>query len=48
MHRRNDDITVLVNGASDASYQTVMRGIDLIKDAGIAKVSLVSLPEESR
>ena len=48
VHRHNDDITVLVNGASDASYQTVMRGIDLIKDAGIAKVSLVSLPEESR
>ena len=48
VHKRNDDITVLVNGASDASYQTVMRGIDLIKDAGIAKVSLVSLPEESR
>ena len=36
----------LGNGARDASYQTVMRGIDLIKDAGIGKVSLVSLPEE--
>ncbi|MGN6152387.1 MAG: ExbD/TolR family protein [Lysobacteraceae bacterium] len=48
VRQRNDDITVLVNGASDASYQTVMRGIDLIKDAGIAKVSLVSLPEDTQ
>ncbi len=46
VHSRNDDATVLVNGARDASYQTVMSGIDLIKDAGIAKVSLVSLPED--
>ncbi len=46
VHERNAEITVLVNGARDASYQTVMRGIDLIKDAGIGKVSLVSLPEE--
>jgi biopolymer transport protein TolR len=48
VHSRNDDATVLVNGARDASYQTVMSGIDLIKDAGIAKVSLVSLPEERK
>ncbi|GAA4793967.1 protein TolR [Lysobacter hankyongensis] len=45
---RNGETTVLVNGARDASYQTVMSGIDLIKDAGIDKVSLVSLPEERR
>jgi biopolymer transport protein TolR len=45
---RNDTATVLVNGARDASYQTVMSGIDLIKDAGIDKVSLVSLPGERR
>jgi biopolymer transport protein TolR len=45
---RNDDTTVLINGARDASYQTVMSGIDLVKDAGIDKVSLVSLPEERR
>ncbi|MFZ5635557.1 MAG: protein TolR [Pseudomonadota bacterium] len=48
VHSRNDGATVLVNGARDASYQTVMSGIDLIKDAGIAKVSLVSLPEERK
>ena len=46
IHGQNGDATVLVNGARDASYQTVMQGIDLIKDAGIAKVSLVSLPAD--
>jgi biopolymer transport protein TolR len=48
VHSRNDQATVLINGARDASYQTVMSGIDLIKDAGIDKVSLVSLPGERR
>ncbi|MBL8263292.1 MAG: protein TolR [Xanthomonadaceae bacterium] len=46
IHAQNKEAVVLVNGARDASYQTVMSGIDLIKDAGIAKVSLVSLPKE--
>ena len=48
IHAQNKDAVVLVNGASDASYQTVMSGIDLVKDAGIAKVSLVSLPKEGK
>ncbi len=48
IHGRNDGATVLVNGARDASYQTVMQGIDLIKDAGITKVSLVSLPADGK
>jgi len=48
IHSRNDGATVLVNGARDASYQTVMQGIDLIKDAGINKVSLVSLPADGK
>ena len=48
IHGQNDGATVLVNGERDASYQTVMKGIDLIKDAGIAKVSLVSLPAEGK
>ena len=48
IHGRNDSTTVLVNGARDASYQTVMEGIDLIKDAGITKVSLVSLPTDGK
>ena len=46
IRRQNKNATVLVNGARDASYQTVMKGIDLIKDAGITKVSLVSLPTD--
>ena len=48
IHAQNKDAMVLVNGVSDASYQTVMSGIDLVKDAGIAKVSLVSLPKEGK
>jgi biopolymer transport protein TolR len=48
IHAQNKDAVVLVNGASDASYQTVMSGIDLIKDAGIARVSLVSLPKDGK
>ncbi len=48
IHSQNDGATVLVNGSSDASYQTVMKGIDLIKDAGITKVSLVSLPKDGK
>ena len=46
--RQNPNAVVLVNGARDARYQTIMSGIDLIKDAGIGKVSLVSLPAEGR
>jgi biopolymer transport protein TolR len=48
IRRQNPDTTVLVNGARDARYQTIMGGIDLVKDAGITKVSLVSLPAEGR
>ena len=48
IHGQNGDVAVLVNGARDASYQTVMKGIDLIKDAGVAKVSLVSLPADGK
>ena len=48
IHAQNENAVVLVNGARDASYQTVMSGIDLVKDAGIAKVSLVSLPKDGK
>jgi biopolymer transport protein TolR len=48
IHGQNDAATVLVNGERDASYQTLMTGIDLIKDAGITKVSLVSLPKDGK
>ncbi|MFZ2752987.1 MAG: protein TolR [Lysobacteraceae bacterium] len=48
IHGQNDGATVLVNGEREASYQTLMQGIDLIKDAGITKVSLVSLPADGK
>jgi len=48
IHRQNDEATVLVSGARDASYQTVMKGIDLIKSAGIDRVSLISIAESGR
>ncbi len=48
IHRQNAEATVLVSGARDADYQTILRGIDLAKDAGIAKVSLISLPDNER
>ena len=48
IHRQNAEATVLVSGARDADYQTILRGIDLAKEAGIAKVSLISLPDNER
>jgi biopolymer transport protein TolR len=48
IRRRNENATVLVNGARDASYQTVMQGIDLIKSAGITRVSLISIADNAR
>ena len=48
IHRQNAEATVLVSGARDADYQTILRGIDLAKAAGIAKVSLISLPDNER
>ena len=48
IRRRNENATVLVNGARDASYQTVMQGIDLIKSAGITRVSLISIADNGR
>ena len=48
IHGQNDGATVLVNGERDASYQTLMQGTDLTKDAGITKASLVSLPTDGK
>ena len=44
IHRNNADMTVLVRGDKDATYQAIMAGIDLINAAGIHKVSLISQP----
>jgi biopolymer transport protein TolR len=44
IHRNNPDAAVLVRGDRDATYQSVMAGIDLINAAGVDKVSLISQP----
>jgi biopolymer transport protein TolR len=43
--QRGAEMVVLVNGDRDASYQTIMRGIDLISGAEITRVSLISKPD---
>lgn len=48
LQANNPEVTVLVNGDASASYQTIMSGIDQIKNAGIAKVSLLSRPVEAQ
>ncbi|MGV8930752.1 MAG: protein TolR [Luteimonas sp.] len=45
IHQQNPDAVVLVNGDKDASYQVITRGIDRIKEAGVSKVSLLSVPD---
>jgi biopolymer transport protein TolR len=47
IHDQNRDATVLVNGDRDASYQKIITAIDLIKDAGFDRVSLISHPQEA-
>jgi len=47
IHDQSRDAAVLVNGDRDASYQKIMTAIDLIKDAGFDRVSLVSIPQEA-
>ncbi|KLJ00158.1 protein TolR [Luteimonas sp. FCS-9] len=46
IHTRNPEATILVNGDGAASYQRIMNAIDLINEAGISKVSLISRPQE--
>ena len=47
IHTQNPDATILVSGDGAASYQRIMNAIDLINEAGITKVSLISRPAES-
>ena len=47
-NQQGDEFVVLVNGDRDASYQTIMTGIDLIKAADVARVSLMSRPEAAK
>ncbi|ASR42468.1 MULTISPECIES: protein TolR [unclassified Luteimonas] len=46
IHTQNPEATILVNGDGAASYQRIMNAIDLINEAGISKVSLISRPQE--
>ena len=44
--RRNPEIQVMVGGDESASYGNVYRAIDLLKNAGVIKVGLMSDPAE--
>ncbi|MEN1926092.1 protein TolR [Luteimonas sp. MJ293] len=46
IHNQNPEASVLVNGDRDASYQSVIRAIDTINQAGVTRVSLISRPQE--
>ncbi|MBB3344203.1 protein TolR [Luteimonas sp. RC10] len=46
IHTQNPEATILINGDGAASYQRIMNAIDLINEAGISKVSLISRPQE--
>jgi biopolymer transport protein TolR len=43
---QNKDVQVLVGGDATASYQTITDAIDLLKEAGVDKVSLISAPKQ--
>ena len=43
---QNKDVQVLIGGDAKASYQTISTTIDLLKSAGVDKVSLISVPKQ--
>jgi biopolymer transport protein TolR len=43
---QNKKIQVLIGGDAKASYQTISDTIDLLKSAGVDKVSLISVPRQ--
>ena len=43
---QNKDVQVLIGGDARASYQTISTTIDLLKSAGVDKVSLISVPKQ--
>ena len=47
IHRQNPTIGVLVAGDGSANYQSVMDAIDLLREAGVEKVSLVTDQKQS-
>jgi len=44
IHHENPDAAILIRGDGQASYQTIMDAMNLVSDAGISKVSLLSRP----
>ena len=42
--RQNDKLQVLIGGDAKVDYQTITETIDLMKDAKVEKVSLISVP----
>lgn len=44
--RQNKDVQVLIGGDAQASYQAISTTIDLLKSAGVDKVSLISVPKQ--
>ena len=43
---QNKDVQVLIGGDARASYQSISTTIDLLKSAGVDKVSLISVPKQ--
>ncbi|GAB2501889.1 protein TolR [Lysobacter humi (ex Lee et al. 2017)] len=43
----NPEAQVLIGADGSASYQTVTEAIDVLKDAGVDKVSLISAPKDT-
>jgi biopolymer transport protein TolR len=44
---QNKDVQVLIGGDAKASYQAISTTIDLLKSAGVDKVSLISVPKQA-
>src|SRR5690554_965184 len=46
IRNQNPDASILIRGDGAASYQRVMDALDLVNEAGITRVSLLSRPRE--
>ena len=46
IHNQNPEASILIRGDGAASYQQVMDALDLVNEAGITRVSLLSRPRE--
>ncbi|MGO1541744.1 MAG: protein TolR [Luteimonas sp.] len=46
IHNQNPDASILIRGDGSANYQQIMDALDLVNNAGITRVSLLSRPRE--